>query len=93
VPEGLAPLPEPFVTSFDSASFGSVLYAHAEDVAAANLLPAWSHLSLHPQLAATLHSQNFKEPTTIQSAALQPAIGGRDVIGVAETVRTIAYPP
>ncbi|KAH7103887.1 DEAD-domain-containing protein [Auriculariales sp. MPI-PUGE-AT-0066] len=59
----------------------------------ATLLPAWSSLNLHPQLAATLYSQSFKEPTAIQSSALPPALAGRDVIGVAETGsgKTLAY--
>ncbi|KZV78692.1 DEAD-domain-containing protein [Exidia glandulosa HHB12029] len=70
-------LPEPFVTTFDTQT----------------LLPEWASFSLHPQLAATLHQQNFKSPTAIQARALPVASAGRDVIGVAETGsgKTLAY--
>ncbi|KAG5637020.1 hypothetical protein H0H81_006055 [Sphagnurus paluster] len=65
------------VTAFDSAE----------------LLPAWHKFSLHPQLLKALHSKGFNEPTPIQAAALIPAMGDRDVVGVAQTGsgKTLAY--
>jgi superfamily II DNA/RNA helicase len=53
---------------------------------AENLLPAWHPFALHPQLYAALYSQNFVNPTPIQSQAIPKASSGRDVVGVAETV-------
>jgi hypothetical protein len=83
-----AQMPEPFVTTFDCEGclMRMLLSACSCYVTAGNLLPAWSETKLHPQLAATLYSQKFLQPTAIQSAALPPAMAGRDVIGVAETV-------
>src|SRR6266404_5515045 len=55
-------------------------------IVAKNLLPQWHSFSLHPQLYASLYSQKFVNPTSIQSLTIPKALGGRDVIGVAETV-------
>ncbi len=55
-------------------------------VPAENLLPAWHSFALHPQLYAAICSQNFVNPTPIQSQAIPKALSRRDVIGVAETV-------
>jgi hypothetical protein len=52
------------------------------------LLPEWDFFELHEQLLRALHHQSFTKPTPIQSKALPPALRGRDVVGVAETVRT-----
>ena len=54
---------------------------------AENLLPNWCKYSLHPQLSRALHAKSFLSPTPIQEAALPMAFAGRDVIGVAQTVR------
>ncbi|KAI0281809.1 P-loop containing nucleoside triphosphate hydrolase protein [Russula aff. rugulosa BPL654] len=58
-----------------------------------NLLPAWHSFALHPQLYAAIYSQNFVNPTPIQSQTIPKALSGRDVIGVAETGsgKTLAY--
>ncbi|KAH8996729.1 ATP-dependent RNA helicase [Lactarius akahatsu] len=58
-----------------------------------NLLPEWHSFSLHPQLYAALYSQKFVNPTPIQSLTIPKALGGCDVIGVAETGsgKTLAY--
>ena len=58
------------------------------------LLPKWDTLELHGQLLRALHQQSFTEPTPIQSKALPPALRGKDVVGVAETVcaRFIYFP-
>ncbi|KAF8268903.1 ATP-dependent RNA helicase, partial [Lactarius quietus] len=65
------------VTAFDSKS----------------LLPEWHPFALHPQLYSTLYSQKFVNPTPIQSLTIPKALGGRDVIGIAETGsgKTLAY--
>jgi hypothetical protein len=55
------------------------------------LLPEWDVFELHDQLLRTLHYQSFTKPTPIQSKALPPALGGRDVVGIAETVRTKSH--
>lgn len=52
------------------------------------MLPEWDIFQLHDQLLRALHHQSFAKPTPIQLKALPPALRGRDVVGVAETVRT-----
>ncbi|KAI9441437.1 ATP-dependent RNA helicase [Lactarius indigo] len=54
-----------------------------------NLLPEWHFFSLHPQLYAALYSQEFVNPTPIQSLTIPKALGGRDVIG--GSGKTLAY--
>lgn len=56
------------------------------------LLPNWSPFPLHPHLLSAVHKQNFTTPTPIQSASLPPALKGKDVIGVAQTVSLPAHP-
>jgi len=51
------------------------------------LLPEWDAFGLHDQLLRALHHLSFTKPTPIQSKALRPALQGKDVVGVAETVR------
>ena len=54
---------------------------------AKTLLSNWHQFSLHPQLNRALYAQKFTSPTPIQARALPAATKGKDVIGVAETVR------
>lgn len=56
------------------------------------LLPNWSPFPLHPHLLSAVHKQNFTTPTPIQFASLPPALKGKDVIGVAQTVSLPAHP-
>lgn len=56
------------------------------------LLPEWDTFELHDQLLRALHRQSFTKPTPIQLKALPPALQGRDVVGVAETVRLLRHP-
>ncbi|TFK73479.1 DEAD-domain-containing protein [Pluteus cervinus] len=58
-----------------------------------SLLPEWIKFALHPHLQNSLHAQKFLSPTPIQAAALQPALSGKDVVGVAQTGsgKTLAY--
>jgi hypothetical protein len=51
------------------------------------LLPEWHQFSLHSQLYRALHLQGFITPTPIQSKAIPSALKGKDVVGVAQTVR------
>lgn len=53
------------------------------------LLPEWDSFGLHDQLIRALGHQSFTKPTPIQLKALPPALQGRDVVGVAETVRSL----
>lgn len=55
------------------------------------LLPEWDIFELHDQLLRALHHRSFMKPTPIQSKALLPALRGKDVVGVAETVCTFPY--
>ena len=55
------------------------------------LLPEWNIFKLHDQLLQALHHQSFTKPTPIQSKAIPPALRGRDVVGVAETVRALPH--
>jgi len=55
------------------------------------LLPEWDIFELHDQLLRALHRQSFTEPTPIQSKAIFPALRGKDVVGVAETVCTLLH--
>ena len=57
------------------------------DCSARGLLPEWDTFDLHDQLLRSLHHQSFSKPTPIQLRALPLALRGRDVVGVAETVR------
>jgi hypothetical protein len=75
------------ITTFDCMRYSPCASMHLFDfVLAENLLPAWHSFALHPQLYAAIYSQNFVNPTPIQSQAIPTALSGRDVIGVAETV-------
>lgn len=56
------------------------------------LLPEWDAFGLHDQLMRALCYQSFTKPTPIQLKALPPALQGRDVVGVAETVRSYLVP-
>jgi superfamily II DNA/RNA helicase len=47
----------------------------------------WSKYDIHPQLLKALHAKGFHSPTPIQAEAIPFASAGRDVVGVAETVR------
>lgn len=51
------------------------------------LMPEWDVFGLHDQLMRALCHQSFTKPTPIQLKALPFALQGRDVVGVAETVR------
>lgn len=55
------------------------------------LLPNWHSFQLHPRLCRALHSSQFLSPTPIQARTLPAAQEGRDIVGVAETVRIQAY--
>lgn len=55
---------------------------------AKTLLPDWHPFKLHPQLLSSLYAQHFTTPTPIQSKAIPAAAKGKDIVGVAETVRT-----
>lgn len=52
-----------------------------------NLLPKWHKLGLHPKILKALHETGFLQPTPIQEAALPVSLTGRDIVGVAQTVR------
>lgn len=56
------------------------------------LLPEWDTFELHDQLLRAIHRLSFTKPTPIQSKALPPAMQGRDVVGVAETVCIRLHP-
>lgn len=56
-------------------------------------LPEWDAFGLHDQLMRALYHQSFTKPTPIQLKAIPPALDGRDVVGVAETVRSCLLPP
>jgi ATP-dependent RNA helicase DDX24/MAK5 len=59
-------------------------------IAAEKLLPQWAMYNLSKKLLSSLHRQGFSLPTPIQVKALPVAMSGKDVIGVAETVRSSA---
>jgi len=61
------------------------------DFTAAKLLPEWHIFSLHPKIMMALHDKGFFTPTPIQSTTLPVALTGRDVIGVAQTVRHLNW--
>ena len=56
---------------------------------AEKILPGWHGLPLHTNILRALHAKGFAEPTPIQAAALPVALKGRDVVGIAQTVRSI----
>ncbi len=53
----------------------------------------FSELSLSPLLSSNLSRNKFVTPTEVQSAAIPPALAGRDVIGTAQTGtgKTLAF--
>src|SRR3954469_18615718 len=51
-----------------------------------DLMPEWKDLGLAPALKRGLWGLGFTKPTEIQKRAVPFALGGRDVVGVAETV-------
>lgn len=55
------------------------------------LLPEWDSFELHDQLIRALGHQSFTKPTPIQLKAIPPALQGRDIVGVAETVRKPSF--
>lgn len=52
-----------------------------------SLLSAWHPFRLHTQLGRALYAKKFTSPTPIQAQALPLALKGKDLVGVAETVR------
>jgi len=51
-------------------------------------MPEWHGLRLHTKILRALHEKGFDKPTPIQAAALPFALKGRDVVGIAQTVRS-----
>lgn len=56
-------------------------------IIAEKLLPEWHKYSLHPKILSALHAKQFASPTPIQASTLPFAFAGRDVIGIAQTVK------
>jgi ATP-dependent RNA helicase DDX47/RRP3 len=54
--------------------------------------PSFESLGLIPPLLTALEQLSFKKPTDIQAQVLPHALGGRDIIGVAETVGLCCQP-
>jgi superfamily II DNA/RNA helicase len=50
------------------------------------LLPEWKGIDLHSTLKKSLKALGYASPTDIQKRSLGPALEGRDIVGVAETV-------
>lgn len=57
--------------------------------AAETIPPTFESLGIIPPLLAALERVKFTHPTAIQAESIPFALEGRDIIGVAETVRTI----
>lgn len=51
-----------------------------------SLLPEWKGVPIHATLKQGMVALQFSKPTDIQSRAVPPALDGRDIVGVAETV-------
>src|ERR1044072_3264747 len=53
----------------------------------------FSELSFSPQLKSNLSKHGFTEPTPVQALAIEPALGGRDVVATAQTGtgKTLAF--
>src|SRR4051794_31683902 len=53
----------------------------------------FSELSVSAQLKSNLHKQGFTTPTPVQAAAIEPALGGRDIVATAQTGtgKTLAF--
>jgi superfamily II DNA/RNA helicase len=84
------------VTTFDCMS-----YEHLSDIRAQCVICRSEEFTagmaplLTPPTAAfaTLYSQKFVNPTPIQSLTIPKALSGRDIIGIAETVRSLVFRP
>lgn len=61
--------------------------SHTASLSVVSKFPGWSSITLHPALKERLHHSGFHSPTDIQANALPHALRGKDIIGVAETVR------
>ncbi|CEH13335.1 atp-dependent rrna helicase rrp3 [Ceraceosorus bombacis] len=46
---------------------------------------SFAELGVHPSICEACESMGFKKPTPIQAQAIPEALGGRDIIGLAET--------
>jgi superfamily II DNA/RNA helicase len=51
------------------------------------LLPNWDKLGLLGSIKRALHASAFLNPSQIQHEAIPLALTGRDIVGIAETVR------
>src|SRR3954471_21176371 len=53
----------------------------------------FSELSVSAQLKSNLSKNNFTEPTPVQALAIEPALGGRDIVATAQTGtgKTLAF--
>ena len=80
------------VPNFPDVSDEDVGGGTPPDHSTRGLLPEWDAFGLHNQLLGALHRQSLTSPTPIQLEALPPALQGRDVVAVAETVRTYHHP-
>jgi ATP-dependent RNA helicase DDX24/MAK5 len=81
-------LPFPEISTFDCERPALLTYLLLIIIPAI-LLPEWASYSLHPQLMHVLHKKGFRRPTPIQEAVIPVTAKGRDVIGVAQTVRFV----
>ena len=73
--------PEPVVQHAESVTEG------AQDVKSSAFSTAtFAELGVIPPLLEALEIMKFTKPTEIQAQAIPPALTGRDIIGVAETV-------
>lgn len=57
------------------------------------LTPSFGELGLSDRLATVLQREGFHQPTPIQHAAIPSGLGGRDVVGIAQTGtgKTLAF--
>lgn len=55
------------------------------------VLPHWSSLPVHSLLKRSIFNMGFFKPSPIQATSLPFGLSGRDIVGVAETVRHPHY--
>ncbi len=87
-------MPSPSEASTSCSASPEPAGQHAEDVlkgpqdtkSSAFSSKSFAELGVIPALLEALDVMKFTKPTEIQAQAIPPALGGRDIIGVAETV-------
>lgn len=76
---------EPAVPAARNGSGSTTAATRSADSAAAPRYVRWGKVELTPEIASSLASMGYQEPSEIQRLAIPPLLAGRDVVGQAVT--------